>query len=139
MAIRAFSLLAATMIAAMPVLPARAADSIAGRWVTEGGKGLVEIAACGGTQCGKVRRVGDPKAPHTDINNPDPALRKRPLLGLQVLHGFTDAGDAWKGQIYDPESGKTYRSVVRLNRDGTLEVKGCILFLCRGQTWTRAH
>lgn len=139
MAIRTIGILAAALAALACSAPSGAAEPIVGRWVTEGGKGLVEIAPCGASQCGRIRRVGDPKAPRTDINNPDAKLRSRSLLGLQVLHGFADAGDVWKGHIYDPESGKTYRSMVKLNRDGTLEVKGCVLFLCRGQTWTRAR
>ena len=42
------------------------------------------------------------------------------------------------GRIYDPKSGKTYRSV--LERDGAaLTVKGCIAIFCKTQTWTRAR
>ena len=139
MMIRSIGFFAAALAAFSVAATVEAAEPIAGRWVTQGGKGLVEIGSCGGGQCGRIRRVGDPKAPSTDVNNPDPALRSRPLLGLEVLSGFADAGDGWKGTIYDPESGRSYRSVVRLNQNGTLQVKGCILFLCRAQTWTRAR
>lgn len=116
--------------------PAMAAN-VEGRWLTQDRKGIVEIAPCGGKLCGKVKRVLDPKAPATDINNPEPQLRGRPMIGLDVLSGFAPFGKTWKGMIYDPKGGKTYRSIIRLNADGTLNVKGCILFFCQAQTWTR--
>ena len=56
----------------------------------------------------------------------------------RMLTGFTADSDRWRGKIYDPESGKTYRSEV--NREGAvLKVKGCISFFCRTQTWTRVE
>jgi uncharacterized protein (DUF2147 family) len=42
------------------------------------------------------------------------------------------------GKIWDPEKDKTYSSKMKL--DGNeLVVKGCIAFVCSGQTWTRAN
>jgi uncharacterized protein (DUF2147 family) len=60
-------------------------------------------------------------------------------VGLPLLQGFRPAGpDAWDGgTIYDPEGGETYRSRMRLTGAGSLEVSGCVLLFCRGQTWTR--
>ena len=53
---------------------------------------------------------------------------------------FKAAGGGWKdGRIYDPESGKTYRSRLRVTPDGSLKVSGCILFVCQSQRWTRAR
>jgi phosphoenolpyruvate carboxylase len=34
---------------------------------------------------------------------------------------------------------KTYRSMLRLNADGSLKVSGCIAFFCQSQRWTRAR
>ena len=117
-------------------LPASAAVPIDGKWLTGGGKSIVEIGPCGAMLCGRVYRLlAEIKGAPTDRNNPDPALRARPLLGLNILLGFRDAGKQWEGKIYDPERGKTFRSVVFRNADGTLAVKGCISFLCQTQTW----
>ena len=69
---------------------------------------------------------------------PDPALRKRRLLGLPILSGFTADGDMWRGRIYDPKSGKTYKSQVRRKPDGSLEVKGCVGPFCQTQVWKKA-
>jgi len=113
---------------------------ITGRWLTEGSKAVVNIAPCGQQLCGRITRIlkVTPGRPQTDIKNPEPSLRNRPLEGINILSGFTAGGDRWNGRIYDPESGKTYRS--ELSAAGaTLKVKGCISFFCRSQTWTRAR
>ncbi|KEQ55247.1 DUF2147 domain-containing protein [Sphingobium chlorophenolicum] len=119
-------------------LPAQAAQSIAGRWATVEGKAIVQIAPCGKTLCGRIEKIlkPTPGRPQTDIKNPDPTQRAKPLTGLALLTGFEDAGDLWKGSIYDPESGKTYNSKVSRNGDGTLKVQGCVMFFCKTQTWT---
>lgn len=120
--------------------PAVAATPIAGRYVTEDGSGVIEIGRCGATVCGKLVRIlkSEPNAPKTDVNNSDPALRSRPILGMPILSAFTDAGKDWRGRIYDPRNGKTYKSIVSKNGDGTLKVQGCIAFLCQTQTWKPA-
>ena len=122
----------------LATLPAQAAQPITGRWATVEGKAIVQIGPCGKALCGRIEKIVKPTPgrPKTDIKNPDPALRGKPLAGLALLTGFADAGDVWKGSIYDPESGKTYNSKVSRNSDGTLKVQGCILMFCRTQTWT---
>ncbi|UZW53787.1 DUF2147 domain-containing protein [Sphingobium sp. JS3065] len=119
-------------------LPAEAAQPIAGRWATVEGKAIVQISPCGKTLCGRIEKIVKPTPgrPQTDMKNPDPALRGKPLTGLALLTGFEDAGGLWKGSIYDPESGKTYNSKVSRNGDGTLKVQGCIMFFCKTQIWT---
>ena len=131
----------ALLLAASPTAALAAPQPVTGRWLTEDGKAQVEIGTCGSTICGQIARVLVPPPagkPTTDYKNPDPALRARPLQGLTILSGFGADGDQWTGRIYDPQSGKTYRSV--LERDGAkLKVKGCIAFFCKTQTWTRAR
>jgi uncharacterized protein (DUF2147 family) len=121
---------------------ADAATPITGRWLTEGGKAVVSIAPCagGGQLCGRVERVlkAPPSATGRDSNNPDPALRSRPMVGVSILSAFADAGSDWRGRIYNPEDGKSYKSIVTRERDGSLKVKGCIAFFCKTQRWTRA-
>lgn len=130
----------------MPVLmlaPAAAAIAapgpapVAGRWLTEGGKAIVAIAPCGAALCGRIARVLKPRPGGSaiDANNPDRSLRTRPIEGLAILSGFAPAGDRWRGRIYDPESGRTYRA--ELARAGAvLKVKGCWGPFCRTQDWS---
>jgi len=131
------------LAAALLLTPAAAdaATPIAGRWLTEEGNAVVTIGACGSATCGRITRLikGPPSGPPVDRNNPDASLRKRPLEGLTILTGFADAGDDWRGRIYDPKSGKTYKSIVRREADGSLKVQGCIAFFCRTQRWTAAR
>ena len=116
---------------------ASAAVPINGRWITDDGSAIVTVAPCGGQTCGRITTVlkEAPGAPKVDAGNPDPALRTRPIVGLPILTSFVDKGDDWRGRIYDPRNGKTYKSIVRRNADGTLKVQGCIAFFCQTQTW----
>ncbi len=132
----------ATIVAAacLATAPAWAAQPITGRWLTEDRSAIVEIGRCGATVCGRIARVliARPNAPTTDAANPDAALRNRPIVGLPILTGFTDGGGDWRGRIYDPRRGKTYKSIVSRQPDGSLKVQGCIAFLCQTQTWRKA-
>lgn len=119
-----------------------AAEPITGRWVTAEKDAVVVIAPCGKALCGTIERflVAPPQGnDQRDINNPDAAKRKRRLLATTpILSAFTQDSDLWRGQIYDPKSGKSYRSVVRRKGPNLLEVKGCIGPFCQTQVWRRA-
>jgi uncharacterized protein (DUF2147 family) len=120
---------------------ANAAKPIAGRWVTEEGDAIVTIGKCGSATCGRISKflVPPPDGPdQRDIYNPDPEKQKRRLMGLPVLTGFTEEEELWRGRIYDPKSGKSYRSVVRRKAADRIEVKGCIAFFCQTQIWKKA-
>ena len=133
--------LSAALLALAPLSAVAAASPLEGLWRTDDGKALVRIAACGQRMCGTIARVlaTGPDVPRTDVNNPDTSRRGRPLVGLQILSGFTGGPTEWKGgQAYDPKSGSSYKSSLRLNADGSLRVTGCVLFVCRSKRWTRA-
>jgi len=130
------------VFAALVAAPAAAADSIAGRWVTQDKDGIVQISKCGATTCGKLVRflVTPPDGPdQRDIYNPNARLKKRKLLGLPILTNFKEEATLWRGTIYDPNSGKSYRSVIRRKSADTLEVKGCIGPFCQTQIWRKAR
>jgi uncharacterized protein (DUF2147 family) len=123
-------------------MAAAPAPSIQGLWVTDDHSAVVRIAPCGRLLCGNVAKMLNtgPNVPRTDVNNPDPRLRVRSILGMPVLSGFSGAGASWKnGRAYDPKSGKSYRSSLALAADGSLEVTGCILFFCQTRHWQRTR
>lgn len=126
------------IVTATPALAA--APSINGRWLTADGGAVIAIGTCGANLCGRIAKVikGPPAGkPWTDTLNPDASLRNRPLVGLPILTGLTPSGDSWKGSIYDPKTGKTYRAVVA--RDGAnLKVQGCIAIFCQTMMWKPA-
>ncbi|MEM1195594.1 MAG: DUF2147 domain-containing protein [Pseudomonadota bacterium] len=120
---------------------ANAADPISGRWVTEEGDAIITIGQCGSSTCGRISKflVAPPDGPdQRDIYNPDPAKKKRRLMGLPILTSFAEEEDLWRGRIYDPKSGKSYRSVVRRKGANAIEVKGCISIFCQTQIWKKA-
>ena len=52
---------------------------------------------------------------------------------------FTDyhyEDSQWRGRIYDPESGKTYQSKMKVNGKGQLEIRGYIRIPMFGRTAT---
>jgi len=132
----------AILLLLAPVPAAAAAPNVTGLWLTDDGKGVVDVEPCGQNMCGKIVRVLDrsPGTPTTDVNNPDPARRSRPIMGLTVLSGFKPGTNEWKdGKAYDPKKGSSYSSSMRLNRDGSLRITGCVLFVCQSVRWTRTR
>ena len=122
--------------------PAVAQTSIAGNWLTESRNAIVSITRCGSEICGRISRVlvQTPDDNQRDVNNPNANLRNRPIEGLRILSGFRmDRGQYRHGEIYDPESGRSYGARLRVNRDGSLRVTGCALggLICQSQRWTR--
>ena len=131
-----FLLAAGALVATMP---AKAAAPISGKWMTAEKDSIIEIAPCGTNMCGKISKFMTPiQGPPFDRNNPDAKLKNRPLLGLPILLALKDGGKQWEGNIYDPKKGKTYKSKVYMNPNGTMTVKGCIAFFCQGFVWTAA-
>jgi uncharacterized protein (DUF2147 family) len=116
------------------------ANTVVGRWNPPAKDSIIEIAPCGQRLCGRVAQILRPAkdGTTTDKNNPNPALRSRPIVGMPILSDFVPAGAQFSGTIYDPRNGKSYRSNIARNPDGTLKVQGCIAFFCQTQTWTAA-
>ena len=135
----AFTLAGVAMALAVP---ASAANPITGRWITEDRDAVITIAPCGANFCGKISKflVAPPQGVNQrDVNNPDKSKRSRKRLGTPVLTSVSEDGDLWRGRIYDPKSGKDYRSVIRRTSASKLEVKGCLGPFCQTQNWTRAN
>jgi uncharacterized protein (DUF2147 family) len=124
--------------AAHPVAPA-----ITGDWLVPPGSEIVRIGPCAGRAdllCGAISWLKRPNTkqglPKTDVSNPDPALRARPLIGLTILQGFRpEPGGRYRGRFNS--SGKTIDAWINVREDGTLNFKGCVLMVCGEQIWTR--
>ncbi len=118
---------------------AHAAASVNGNWFSDNKDSVVTIGPCGPVVCGKISKILAPTKdgkPARDENNPNPALRNRPVLGLELLSGFKDTGKEWTGTIYDPRAGKTYKSTLTRLVNGTLKVKGCVSIFCKSVIFT---
>jgi uncharacterized protein (DUF2147 family) len=136
--------------------PVAAQDApIVGTWRTELSSEIT-IAPCDAGFCGQISTIVVPDHllegatgeaiaaltpdDYVDANNEDPALRERPILGLQILTLEPSSdGRVHDGQIYNPEDGKTYSGYVEILGPDQVRLNGCVLFntLCRGETWQR--
>ena len=122
---------------------AQESASPAGVWLTEKGDARVQISQCGSGICGKVVWLREPIDPATgrpqvDDKNPNPDLRDRPVIGLQLFNGMRPAGTSrWSGRIYNADDGKYYVSNVAMTGPTTLQVEGCVGALCGGETWRK--
>jgi uncharacterized protein (DUF2147 family) len=127
------------LLTASAAASANGPSPIAGRWTTDDGKAIMEVASCGAAMCAKIARflTAQPAGGARDAKNPDKALRSRPLLGVQVLSGLKPDGSAWSGRGYSPEEGRNFNATVTTTGN-KLNLKGCVAVFCRTVTWTRA-
>ncbi|MGE5173274.1 MAG: DUF2147 domain-containing protein [Betaproteobacteria bacterium] len=127
-------------------------DAILGVWNNQEKDAKIEIYKCGERYCGKIVWIkepnypegsneGTPGTPRLDHNNPDPRLRKTPIIGLVIVHNFAYAGDnTWSGgAVYDPKNGKTYRGKMTLVSPNQLNLRGFVGIPLFGRTavWAR--
>jgi uncharacterized protein (DUF2147 family) len=118
------------------------ADRILGVWLSEGRDSKVEISRQGETYAGRVVWLAQPEqdgAPVRDGKNMNPALRNRPIMGLEILSGFVrDAKGRWRGgEIYSPRQGKSYPAELALADDDRLEITVRAGILSKQVVWTR--
>jgi len=120
------------------------ADDIVGIWLSSNGQGKIQIYKEGDHYFGKLYWMKEPNGPKgnpkLDINNPDPSLRNKPLLGAVILRNFKYDNGEWNGgRIYDPQNGKEYKSYIRLKDPQTLSLRGYIgiSLLGRTEVWKR--
>lgn len=124
---------------------AQKGDAILGKWLNPSGEDQIFIYKKGDKYFGKLGWIKHPDEngkPKVDKNNPDPALRTRPDLNLELLKDFTFDGEKTYegGTIYDPKSGKTYSCKMTLtDNNNTLKIRGYIGISLFGRTevWTR--
>ena len=140
-----FAFFVAILMALPGALPARAqsAGDPSGIWLTQAGDARVRVSKCGGGICGVVVWLREPTDPATgkppvDDKNPNPALKRRPMIGLPLFSGMQATGPGkWSGQIYNADDGSTYASNVSVTGPETLKVEGCVGAMCGGENWMR--
>jgi uncharacterized protein (DUF2147 family) len=144
---RIASLILITSLISTVAHPQNKAEDIIGIWLT-GGKepAKIQIYKAGEKFYGKIIWLRNPTEngkQRVDGNNPVKEKRSNPIIGLVMLKDFRFNGDSeWKGgDIYDPESGKTYSSYMYLKDKNRLKVRGYvgISLLGRTETWVKTN
>ena len=132
------------MILMLAPLAAAMAQEVVGKWKLADGSAIVEVYQQGNVFNGKIVWLQNPTeadgSPAVDDKNPDAKLRKRQILGLNMLSGLSKQGTEYSGgSIYDPGNGKTYNCSMKVEGDilrvrGSLDKKG---LLGRTMDWYR--
>ena len=116
------SLALAAFAAGLILSPALAAEPF-GKRVRPSNGAEVTFYSCGGKLCGKVASKGASSA----------------KVGTIIVSGAVKSGaNEWKGNLLNPDDGKTYSGVITLVGADGLNLKGCALgIFCEGETWRR--
>jgi uncharacterized protein (DUF2147 family) len=120
-----------TIISVMLAASAAFAQDVIGKWKLDDGTAIVEVYKSGDAYNGKIVWLEEPTdadgTPAKDNNNPDPALRTRELIGLNMLSGLKKTADNEYsgGKIYDPGNGKTYNCSMKVEGN-VLKVRGSL-------------
>src|SRR5258708_31195301 len=109
-----FAIVAALLAA--PSARAQTAGEPTGTWLTQAGDARVKVGKCGGGICGVIVGLKDPIDPTTgkpqvDDKNPNPALKRRPMIGLPLFSGMHASGpNEWSGQVDKADDRTSYAS-----------------------------
>jgi uncharacterized protein (DUF2147 family) len=140
---RALSFLSSCALV-LTTVPGLAADAPIGEWLVKDGYAQVRIENCAGALWGVISWEAKPGG--RDSENPDPALRGRPILGMPILldmkektvNNWGTREQRWVGHVYNSENGKTYDANVKLQGANVMRLEGCVAgIFCGGQEWTR--
>lgn len=137
-------ILIAVLFTSFSTIFAQDADLVKGVWLNETKDAKVEIYKSGNKYFGKIiwgKEIfeSDGKTSKKDSKNSNEELRNRNMLNMIILSGFTyDDGEWTGGELYDPKSGKTYKSKMKL-KGNSLEIRGYVGSPMFGKTtsWTK--
>jgi len=105
------------------------ADNAYGTWASpknENGASIqVKIQDCGGTICGTIVKA---------LGGADTTI-----VGKQMVWNMKPTGGGqYKGKIWAPDTDKTYNGKMTLSGN-SMKMAGCILGICRGETFSRVN
>ena len=128
--IKKLSIAAALAVLATPSL----ADPVLGLYKTQpgddGNYGHVQLYDCDGNVCGVIRAAFDSAGNTLESDN----IGKRMIWDMEAKGDGSYSG----GKIWAPDRDKVYSSKMNLSGNN-LEVSGCVLVVCRAQSWTRVQ
>ena len=127
----AFLALSTTIAVGGPVSPE-------GRWLTEDGGGVVDIAPCGEALCGRIIGLSDWPT-NGDVKRD---VNGTPQCHMVLLDKLKLQDDGrWHGTVRNPEDGRVYSAEVWLGPDGAMRLRGYVGLPIFGSTqrWPAYH
>lgn len=62
------------------------------------------------------------------------------LVGMKLFHGPNQVkSNVWKGTVFVPDINHTFTGTLTMKDQDTAVARGCILIICKSQTWTRVR
>lgn len=144
-AVRPFSLCLVTVLLTwLQTNTARAVvvieDDVLGDWVQAGDASVIRVYRCGEAICGRIVKLADPT--RLDVQNPDPILRERPLVGVVIGKSFGKRGPTtWSGKLYNLLDGRTYEGTLNMLDKNRFTIVGCLAnnLVCDARTFYRTN
>lgn len=117
------------------IIAQQSASSIEGIWEAQG-KYRIQISQNRGVYNGKIVWIA-PGTETKDVKNPDPNLRSRNLVGVEMLKGFTYNPNKkeWSGgSIYAPGAGGNVKARLSIKNKNELQIKASTGLFSRTMT-----
>jgi len=121
----------------------RAEEQICGKWQSAEKNLIIQVYMQDNKYVAKIVWYSDtdgkPMDYWTDTRNPDPSLRNRKILGMNVVNAlsYRPETNSWEdGMIYDSKHGREWNASAYIDKNGTLKVKGYWHFKFIGKTMT---
>ena len=117
-----------------------ASEGVFGEWMADNGKTRIITYACADNAEEVCSAITWLKKPRKDVNNKNPALRGRDVVGIEVSKNMRPKGkNRWVGEVYSHKKGDNFPSTANLEGD-VLKIKGCLTkrkFICKTRTFDR--
>jgi len=134
-----------TLLFAIAIHAQSDSERIIGVWLNHLENAKVEIFQRDGKFFGKIVWIDTPADVDinlaTDRNNPDPSLRNRKIMGLEILTDLKYDDGIWKdGKLYSPEKGKRVNCKLKVSGDNqTLYVTASRGLFSKTLEWTSVN
>lgn len=117
-------------------------DQLTGIWTNNAKNIRVEFLKTSGTYSAKIVWLAEPNGedgkPKLDTENPNPALRKKTLVGTTIIYNLKFDGKNYvSGKIYAPRRGITADCSIKMMSLDKIEITGKKGFYNDTKTWTR--
>ncbi|PSR11034.1 MAG: hypothetical protein DA408_07080 [Bacteroidetes bacterium] len=116
-------------------------NDLLGVWLNESGNGKVEFYQVGDQFFGKIIWINPKENPTenlTDLKNPNPKLRGRPVQNMEVISHLTFEENEWvRGSAYSQERGEYFKCKNWLTSSRELKVRGYVGWFYQTETWEK--